>query len=322
MEIREMGWALNLLVDFLIVTFLIYQLFLLVRGTRALQMFLGLVAIILLSILADLFQLSMVQWLLASLRTVWVVAFLIIFQPELRRGLSLMGNSRLFKRVLGLREASHLGEIEDAVQNLRKRGLGAIVVMERNSQLRTYIETGTILESNLSAELIETIFTPPSPLHDGAVIVRGNQIVAAGCILPLSTSTTLDRSHGTRHRAILGISEETDALAIAVSEETRQVSIAENGRLIRNVDPTELKGVLSQFLGPVEERTDRNPERGERVDKLEEDRREGTERTGRSERRSRAEREDRPDRSEARESGAATGGSEDLPPRPASRSAS
>ena len=308
MKLTEMGWVFNLIIDFVIVTFLIYHLFLLVRGTRALQMFLGLMAIILLSILADLFHLSMVQWLLASLRTVWVVAFLIIFQPELRRGLSMMGNSKLFKRVFKLQHASHLGEIEDAIQNLRKRGLGAIIVMERNSQLRTYIDTGTLLESNLTAELIETVFTPPSPLHDGAIIVRGNQIVAAGCILPLSASTTLDRSHGTRHRAILGISEETDALAIAVSEETRQISIAENGRLIRNVDPTELKGVLAQFLTPADERA-------ERAEKAEGERAEKAAKSERKDKPVRTEREDAP---EAPERAVGASGSDDVPPRAAS----
>ncbi len=256
MHLSDFRWALDV-IDVVIVTFLIYHLFLLVRGTRAAQMFLGLMAILLLSALADLFRLSALQWLLASLKTVWVVAFLIIFQPELRRGLSMVGNSKLFRAIFKLQESSHLGEIEDAVVNLRRRGLGAILVLERNTQLRAFVETGTALDSNLSSELIETIFTPPSPLHDGAVIIRGNQILAAGCILPLSASTTLDRSYGTRHRAILGLSEETDALAIAVSEETRQISIAENGRLIRNVDPTEFKAVLAQFLTHTEEREER-----------------------------------------------------------------
>ncbi|MCA9756955.1 MAG: diadenylate cyclase CdaA [Candidatus Eisenbacteria bacterium] len=306
------GWIVNLVIDFVIVTFLIYHLFLLVRGTRALQMFLGLMAIILLSLLADVFHLSMVQWLLASLRTVWVVAFLIIFQPELRRGLSMMGNSKLFKRVFKLQEASHLGEIEDAVQNLRKRGLGAIVVMERNSQLRGYIETGTLLESNLTAELIETVFTPPSPLHDGAIIVRGNQIVAAGCILPLSTSTTLDRSYGTRHRAILGISEETDALAIAVSEETRQISIAENGRLIRNVDPNELKGVLAQFLTPADDRAEKAEAEAERAEK-------NTTRLDRKEKAPRApERKEKAERADSDDATIGSSSGDETPPRPAS----
>jgi diadenylate cyclase len=260
MDFRDMRWLLDI-IDVAIVTFLIYHIFLLVRGTRAAQMFLGLIAILLLSALADLFRLTALNWILASLKTVWVVAFLILFQPELRRGLTLIGHSRQFRRVFRLEEGSHLGEIEDALLNLRKRGLGAIVVLERNTGLRSYIETGTILDSNLSTELLETIFMPPAPLHDGAVIIRGNHIVAAGCILPLSQSMALDRSLGTRHRAILGISEETDAVAIAVSEETRQIAIAEGGRLIRNVDPSTLKAVLSQFIRAPKEREERKEEK-------------------------------------------------------------
>jgi len=256
LRLPDIRWALDA-IDIVVVSFLIYHLFLLVRGTRAAQMFLGLMAILLLSAVADLLSLSALTWLLASLKTVWVVAFLIIFQPELRRGLSMIGNSKAFRRVFKLQGTSNLGEIEDAILSLRRRGVGAILVLERNTGLRGYIETGTMLDSHLSAELIGTIFTPPSPLHDGAVIIRGNEIIAAGCILPLSQSNSLDRSLGTRHRAILGMSEESDALSIAVSEETRQISIAENGRLIRNVDPKELKGVLSQFLSPTEEREER-----------------------------------------------------------------
>jgi diadenylate cyclase len=260
MDFQDTRWLLDIL-DVAIVTFLIYHIFLLVRGTRAAQMFLGLIAILLLSALADLFRLTALNWILASLKTVWVVAFLILFQPELRRGLTMIGHSRLFRRIFRLEEGSHLGEIEDALLNLRRRGLGAIVVLERNTGLRSYIETGTVLESNLSAELLETIFMPPAPLHDGAVIIRGNHVMAAGCILPLSQSMALDRSLGTRHRAILGVSEETDAIAIAVSEETRQIAIAEGGRLIRNVDPTTLKAVLSQFIRAPKEREERKEEK-------------------------------------------------------------
>lgn len=261
MDFVGLRWALEAL-DVIVVAFLVYHVFLIVRGTRAAQMFLGLVAILLLSALSELFQLTALNWLLASLKTVWVVAFLIIFQPELRKGLSQIGNSRLFQRIFQIQTTAHLSEIEDAILNLRKRGIGAIIVLERNTGLRGYAESGTIIEANMNTELIETIFTPPSPLHDGAIIIRANQILAAGCILPLSQSMQLDRSLGTRHRAILGISEETDALAIAVSEETKQVSIAENGRLIRNIDPNALKAVLSQFVSPIakEEREERTSE--------------------------------------------------------------
>jgi len=167
----------------------------------------------------------------------------------------MVGYSGPFRRLFRLHETSHVSEIEDALANLRRRGLGAIIVLERNTGLRGIAETGTPIEATLSSELLETIFTPPSPLHDGAVIVRGNQILAAGCILPLSMNPNFERSLGTRHRAAVGITEETDALCLVASEETRTISLAERGNLIRNIDPTELKGILSRYAsgaGPEE----------------------------------------------------------------------
>lgn len=253
-DLSALHW-LREAVDILLVATLFYYLFLLVRGTRAAQMFLGLALLLLISALADFFHLTALEWLMASLRTVWVIGFLILFQPELRRGLSQLGANRRFRGLLRLREGAHLSEIEAAVGRLARRGVGAIIILERSTNLQPFAESGTLLEAHLSAELLETIFTPPSPLHDGAVIVRGNQIVAAGCILPLSQNPMLDRSLGTRHRAILGISEETDAMALAVSEETRQISVAAGGRLVRNVDPNELKAMLAQ-AAPADEPAD------------------------------------------------------------------
>jgi diadenylate cyclase len=255
MNLHQYRAALDIL-DVLVVAFLFYHIILLVRGTRAAQMFFGLITIMLLNVLAELVELNALNWILTSLRTVWVVAFLIIFQPELRKALSMIGNSGPFRRVFRIAGTSHLSEIEDAVVNLRRRGLGAIIVLERNTGLRAVSETGTIIDAALTSELIETIFTPPSPLHDGAVIVRGNQILAAGCILPLSQNQNLERSLGTRHRAAVGLTEETDALCLVVSEETRSISLAERGNLIRNIDPTSLKGILSRYATGATEETD------------------------------------------------------------------
>jgi len=254
-------WMLDV-ADILVVSFIFYHVFLLVRGTRAAQMFFGLMGILALTVIAELAHLSALNWILTSLRTVWLIAFLIIFQPELRRGLTQIGNTWIFRRLVRLEETSHLSEIEDALNNLRRRGLGAILVLERNNGLRTVAETGTPLDAALSAELIETIFTPPSPLHDGAVLIRGNQIVAAGCILPLSQNPNLDRTLGTRHRAAIGISEESDALCLVVSEESRSISLAERGNLIRNIDPTSLKGILSRAGHPLKD-ADTEEERAE-----------------------------------------------------------
>ncbi|MBD3337223.1 MAG: TIGR00159 family protein [Candidatus Eisenbacteria bacterium] len=243
----ETRWLLNA-VDVLIVAFLFYRLLLLVRGTRAAQMIVGLVVLVLLSIMAEWLRLSTLNWLLTSLRTVWVIAFLIIFQPELRRALTQIGQMRIFRRLVRVMEYGWLGEIEKVLDELSARGKGALIAIERNVGLKTYVETGTPIGGKVTEELLLTIFTPQSPLHDGAVIIQGDEVAAAGCILPLSQDLDLDSGLGTRHRAALGLSEETDAVVLVVSEETSQISIAERGVLQKNVDPADLKSRLSELL--------------------------------------------------------------------------
>lgn len=251
-------------IDILIVAFLFYRLLILVRGTRAAQMFVGLVMIVVLSALAQWLRLSALNWLLTSLRTVWVIAFIVIFQPELRKALGQIGQSRLFNRFVGVEEYGYLAEVQNSVERASRKGLGALIVLERNVGLKNYIETGTRVEATVSAELLETIFTPPSPLHDGAVILRGSQIVAAGCILPLSDNPDLEKTLGTRHRAAVGLSEETDAIIIVVSEETRLISMAEGGHLSRGLEIGDLKSRLSALLktkpGKTEAREGRHVE--------------------------------------------------------------
>jgi diadenylate cyclase len=234
--------------DILIVTVLFYRVLVLVRGTRAAQMVLGLALLAILSVVAELLDLSSLKWLFESLRTVWVIGFLILFQPELRRGLTQLGQTRLFKGFLRVSESASLGELQRGLESMSAKGLGGIVVIERNVGLTSYVETGTKLEAQVSAELLETIFTPPSPLHDGAVVIRGNQVVAAGCILPLSQNPLLGRAHGMRHRAAVGLTEESDAIAIAISEETSQISVAERGILHRLKNPADLRSHLASLL--------------------------------------------------------------------------
>ncbi|MBP6875896.1 MAG: diadenylate cyclase CdaA [Candidatus Eisenbacteria bacterium] len=259
----HIGWLRDV-ADILIVAFLFYRLLILVRGTRAAQMFIGLVTIVVLSVLAQWLRLSALNWLLTSLRTVWVIAFIIIFQPELRKALGQIGQSRLFHRFVGVEEFAYLSEVQNAVERASRKGLGALIVLERNVGLKNYIETGTQVDATVSAELLETIFTPPSPLHDGAVILRGSQIVAAGCILPLSDNPDLDRTLGTRHRAAVGLTEETDAIVLVVSEETRLISMAEGGQLSRGLEIGDLKSRLSALLktkpGRLEAREARHPQ--------------------------------------------------------------
>lgn len=233
------------IIDISLVTFLIYRLFLLVRGTRAAQMFFGLALLMVTSIAAEVIGLDALNWIVSNLKTVWVIAFVILFQPELRRALAALGQNRLFRNFVRSNEGGPIGEIVQACNRLAEQGRGALIVIEREAELRTVEETGTRIESRVTAELLETIFTPPTPLHDGAILIRGNQLLAAGCILPLSTNPSVEPTVGTRHRAALGLSEETDAVVVVVSEETQSVSIAMDGTLRTNVDPTTLRSELA-----------------------------------------------------------------------------
>jgi diadenylate cyclase len=235
-------------IDIALVSFLFYRVFLLIRGTRAAQMFFGLALLMITSIAADIFGLDALNWIISNLKTVWVIAFVILFQPELRRALAALGQNPIFRNFVRSNEGGPIGEIVQAANRLAEQGLGALLVLEREAELRSIEETGTRIESRVTSEILETIFTPPTPLHDGAVLIRGNQLVAAGCILPLTTNPHLAATLGTRHRAALGVSEETDAVVVVVSEETRSVSLAMDGRLRLNIDPTALRSELASLF--------------------------------------------------------------------------
>lgn len=237
------------LLDIIIVAFLFYRLFLLIRGTRASQMFIGLFLLIVLSIVAQWLNLNAVNWILSSLKTVWVIAFVILFQPELRKALSLLGQNRILGAFLKVEQSGTVSEIVKACQQLSMKNIGAIIVIEQDVGLRNYIETGTPLDARVTSDLLVTIFTPPGPLHDGAVIVDKNRVIAAGCILPLSQNPRLGTSLGTRHRAGLGLSEETDAITIIVSEETGMISLAMGGKLKRKLDLNTLRNDLIEHVG-------------------------------------------------------------------------
>lgn len=233
------------LLDVALVSFLIYRVLLLVRGTRAAQMFFGLALLMVTSVAGDILGLDALNWIVDNLKTVWVIAFVILFQPELRRALASIGAHRVLRNFIRSDGQEPIGEIVNAVTRLAEQGQGALIVLEREAELRSFEETGTRVESRVTAELLETIFTPPTPLHDGAVLIRGNQLVAAGCILPLSSNPHLAATLGTRHRAALGIAEETDAVVIVVSEETRTISLAMDGRLRLRLDPLTLRAELA-----------------------------------------------------------------------------
>jgi diadenylate cyclase len=235
--------------DVLIVTFLLYKLFTLMKGTRAVSMFFGLIMLFILSVMAQWLNLMALNWIISSLKTVWVVAFVIIFQPELRRALASLGQRGFLRRFFTVEETGLIPEIIKSTTRMAEKGIGAIIVLEKDMGLKNYIETGTKLDARVTAELLETIFTPPSPLHDGAVIIQNDRVAAAGCILPLTQDQRLTAALGTRHRAAIGLSEETDAMVIVVSEESRAISYAQGGKLKRKIDTNTLRTDLLKNFG-------------------------------------------------------------------------
>lgn len=236
--------------DVLLVTAVIYSVLILIRGTRAVQVLRGFIGLALIvALLSSLIDLPAFSWLVSKTIPTLLLAIPVIFQPELRRALEQLGRTgnylRFFRRN---RESAVVGAVKEACHRLSQRRHGALIVFERDTGLQEYIDTGIQLNADPSSELLMTIFNKHTELHDGAVIVRNERLAAAACVLPLSTSSLSDRQMGLRHRAALGISEVSDAVAVVVSEETGQVSIAHNGRIIRRQDPTRLDTILSAFL--------------------------------------------------------------------------
>lgn len=241
-------------IDILVVSYVIYRGIMLIRGTRAVQLLKGLAVLLLASFLSKTLGLSTIQWILEQIRLAIVVALPVVFQPELRRALEQLGRGKFFARpisFLGEEDMSRLiTELVRAVQLLVKNKDGALIIVERETGLNDFIETGIKLDAVISAELLVNIFVDKTPLHDGAAIIRGDRIIAAGCFLPLTDSPYLSKQLGTRHRAALGISEISDAVAIVVSEETGTVSVAEEGKLTRYLDEKNLREMLEDLLMP------------------------------------------------------------------------
>jgi diadenylate cyclase len=213
-------------------------------------MFIGLFVIIIFSILGELLNMRALTWIMSSLKTVWVLAFVIIFQPELRRLLIHLGQSRLIRTFVRVGDLKFIDDITSAVLELSKKNFGALIVIERDMGLKAVIESGIVLQAKISKQLITSVFNPRSPMHDGAVIIENDLIVAAKCLLPLSQSQNLDPSLGTRHRASLGLSEQSDAFIIVVSEETGMISSAENGKLVRGLTEPMLNKKLNEIFSP------------------------------------------------------------------------
>lgn len=241
-------------IDILIVAAVLYKMFTLIRETRAEQLTKGIVVLLVLTKLSEWLELYTINWILDNAMTVGTLALLIVFQPELRRGLEYIGRSRFFsKSFIELRRetlSKISDEIVDAVASLSRQKIGALIVIERQTGLNEMVETGTKLDSLVTSDLLINIFIPNTPLHDGAVIIKDDRIKAASCFLPLTDNTNVSKELGTRHRAALGVSERSDSLSIIVSEETGAISIAENGTIARYLDSKTLKQILLDMYKP------------------------------------------------------------------------
>lgn len=238
------------LVDILIVAFLFYQALLLIRGTRAVQMLTGLVLVLALFYAARIARLTTLSAVIERFLSFLPFAVIVLFQQEIRRALATFGRQTFPGRNLAAsRRSAEIEAVAVAASRLSRARHGALIVLEREEGLRNYVESGVLLDSVPSADLLVNIFAPDTPLHDGAVILREGRLAAAACFLPLSTATDLSRQLGSRHRAALGISEETDAVAVVVSEEDGGVSLAVEGRLERDLDRERLTARLRQLLG-------------------------------------------------------------------------
>lgn len=237
------------LIDLLLVSWLFFKVYIYFKGTRAGQMLAGLILLMLSSFLFNAFGLSASSWLVNQFQTVWVVAFVILFQPELRRLLIYVGQTRFFQKIFRVGTSRTILSIVEASIQLQERHWGGLIVIQRETGLRSYKEQGTQLKAEVTAPLLVSIFNPTSPLHDGAVIIQNDIIDAAMCILPLTESNMIDPEMGTRHRAALGISEETDAIVVLISEEKARISVVEDGRIAQiSVDEIGLRKYLNDRM--------------------------------------------------------------------------
>ncbi|MBE9898545.1 diadenylate cyclase CdaA [Enterococcus casseliflavus] len=258
-DIFSWSFLVNVL-DVIVVWYLVYKLIQLVRGTKAIQLFKGVGLFIVLRFLAGIVGLKTLSWLMDQIITYGVIAAIVIFQPEIRRGLEHLGRSSFFKTSKNekRRDEVLVQALDKAVQYMAKRKIGALITIERTTGLEEYIETGIPLDADVTGELLINIFIPNTPLHDGAVILRDDKIAVASAYLPLSESPLIPKEFGTRHRAAVGISEVSDALTIIVSEETGDVSITLNNRMLTELSRQEYLDVLNRELVPEEKPGKRN----------------------------------------------------------------
>ncbi|MBE3519485.1 MAG: TIGR00159 family protein [Firmicutes bacterium] len=240
-------------VDITVVAYLFYRVFVLIRGTRAVELLKGIAILLVLVSVTQWLRLYTIHWILSQLRTMLVIAIPVVFQPELRRALEQIGRGKIFARgslwAPAMTSTKVISEVVEAVSSLSSSKIGALVVLERESGLGEYVEESVKLDAIVSSELLQNIFVPGTPLHDGAVIIRGDRIVAAASFLPF-TQERVSVELGSRHRAAIGITEVSDAVSVVVSEETGTISLACGGRLIRGLDKKTLKEKLEELMIP------------------------------------------------------------------------
>ncbi|WP_297377156.1 diadenylate cyclase CdaA [uncultured Helcococcus sp.] len=252
-EIRMAFLALKItdIIDILVMTYIIYKLIMSVKETRAAQLLKGLVVVLVFSRIAQALNLYTVNWLISNIFTVGLMIIIVVFQPELRKAFEKIGRGNSLFNFAKIRSRDYemkTDEIANAVSSMARQKIGALIVLENESSLKEISETGTYLNAEISSELLINIFFPNSPLHDGAVIIKEEKIVAAGAILPLSDNFNISKELGTRHRAALGMSEKSDAFIIVVSEETGVVTTVYKGELSRNIDTETLKQSLNNLF--------------------------------------------------------------------------
>jgi len=239
-------------IDVLLVAFIVYQLLQFIRGTHAVQIALGGLVLVVLYWTSIFFNLQTVNWLLRTFLPFLVFGIIVVFQAEIRKGLAHLGRAPFLGGAARRRQEEIVDEVVLAATSLANERTGAIIVLEREMGLRSYIETGITLDAVVTYDLLLSIFHPATPLHDGAVVIQGNRIAAAACFLPLTVNPELSRTLGSRHRAAIGLSEDTDAVAVVVSEETGLVSVVDGGRIRRGLDGPALKQDLLSRLGLAE----------------------------------------------------------------------
>jgi len=240
-------WA-KILIEIGILWFIFYVILIFARGTRGVHVLKGIIFILLFFIVTQKLGLDTINWIFTKLFAISIITFLIIFQPELRRGLASIGQHRWSE--IFFKEAGLIREIVKAALSLSKRRIGALIAIQRENRLDHYVESGIEIDAKVNSELLMTIFMPNTPLHDGGVIISGDRVLGAGCLFPLTQNPKVSRTLGTRHRAGLGLSEESDAVVIVISEETGGISVAAGGKLTHDLDRDALDRVLNNLCKP------------------------------------------------------------------------